>query len=102
MQEFFSHWMSQVAAQNALRRYATPAVQQVNINPTNLQKIYISCPKDIDEQQLISMRIDTLDAKISNEQKLLDKLRDEKSGLMHDLLTGKVPVKVDPLEAAHV
>ena len=102
LQEFFSHWMSQVAAQNALRRYATPAVQQVNINPTNLQKIYISCPKDIDEQQLISMRIDTLDAKISNEQKLLDKLRDEKSGLMHDLLTGKVPVKVDPLEAAHV
>ncbi|MET0109922.1 MAG: restriction endonuclease subunit S [Candidatus Thiodiazotropha sp.] len=55
--EFFSHWMSQISSQNAIRRYATPAVQQVNINPTNLQKVFISCPKGIEEQQEISKRI---------------------------------------------
>ena len=100
--DFFSYWMSQVSSQNALRRYATPAVQQVNINPTNLQRVYIACPKNIKEQRLISEKIDILDIKLSTEKITLDKLRDEKSGLMHDLLTGKVQVPINRVEAAHV
>jgi type I restriction enzyme, S subunit len=93
--EFFSHWMSQSSSQNALRRYATLAVQQVNINPTNLQKICISRPQSIEEQRQISGRIDMVDLKLNAEKIVLDKLRSEKSGLMHDLLTGKVQVTIE-------
>ena len=100
--EFFTFWMSQVSSQNALRRYATPAVQQVNINPTNLQKIWISRPSDLVEQTQIVQRVDGLVKKANAEQAKLSKLKVQKSGLMHDLLTGEVPVKLDDAEAAHV
>lgn len=99
---YFAHWMSRTSSQNALRRYATPAVQQVNINPTNLQKICISCPQKLEEQELIVERINQLDFTIKNEQQLLRKLEVQKSGLMHDLLTGERPVKIDDPEPADV
>ncbi|MCU7859539.1 MAG: restriction endonuclease subunit S, partial [Candidatus Thiodiazotropha sp. (ex Lucinoma kastoroae)] len=67
LSEYFSHWMSLDSSQIALRRYATPAVQQVNINPTNLQKITISCPIDLAEQKLIVARLDSLDDKLNKE-----------------------------------
>ncbi|VXA79351.1 MULTISPECIES: restriction endonuclease subunit S [Aeromonas] len=89
---YFAHWMSQVSSQNALRAFATPAVQQVNINPTNLQRVEICCPGDPHEQDLIVERIDALDDNIAAESANLMKLQAQKTGLMRDLLTGKVPV----------
>jgi type I restriction enzyme S subunit len=100
--EYFTFWMSQVSSQNALRRYATPAVQQVNINPTNLQKIWFSRPSDLDEQIQTVQRIDGLVKKTNAEQAKLSKLKVQKSGLMHDLLSGEVPVNVGEPEIAHV
>lgn len=97
--EFFSHWMSQDSSQIALRRYATPAVQQVNINPTNVQKVLIACPQEIAEQQIIFEKIDAIDSKIFGEEKILFKLEQQKQGLMHDLLTGKKRVTVNEYEA---
>ncbi len=44
-------------------------------------------------------RFDLVDSKISTEQALLEKLRKQKAGLMHDLLTGKVLVNVDDEES---
>ncbi|EGQ8188739.1 restriction endonuclease subunit S [Vibrio cholerae] len=90
--EYFSFWMSQESSQNALRAFATPAVQQVNINPTNLQRVLMSCPVSLLEQQEIVDRIDAVDAVILREREALLKLNAQKSGLMQDLLTGKVPV----------
>ncbi|EIS3742616.1 restriction endonuclease subunit S [Aeromonas hydrophila] len=90
--EYFAHWMSQESSQNALRAFATPAVQQVNINPTNLQRVEICCPSDPHEQDLIVERIDALDDNIAAESANLIKLQDQKAGLMRDLLTGMVPV----------
>ncbi|MCZ4331790.1 restriction endonuclease subunit S [Aeromonas hydrophila] len=89
---YFSHWMSQESSQNALRAFATPAVQQVNINPTNLQRVEICCPGDPHEQDLIVERIDALDDNIAAESMNRMKLQEQKAGLMRDLLTGKVPV----------
>ncbi len=102
--EFFSHWMSQVSSQNALRVYATPGVQQVNINPTNLQRVVISLPCSRNEQSEISQRIDAIDCRIEQEIAILNKLQKQKSGLMHDLLTGKVLVIANTVtkEAADV
>ncbi|HGF5162664.1 TPA: restriction endonuclease subunit S [Vibrio parahaemolyticus] len=90
--EYFSFWMSQESSQNALRAFATPAVQQVNINPTNLQRVLMSCPVSLLEQREIVDRIDAADAVLLREREALLKLNAQKSALMQDLLTGKVPV----------
>jgi len=54
------------------------------------------------EQNRIFDRYKAISSKIETESKKLEKLNKQKSGLMHDLLTGKVPVNVDESEAAHV
>lgn len=57
------------------------------------------------EQTDIADRVDLVEQRSVALRSELDKLRKQKSGLMHDLLTGKVPVQVEPkeeLEAAHV
>jgi len=54
------------------------------------------------EQSLMIENFDRIDNKINADIALLQKLKKQKSGLMHDLLTGKVPVKVGQKEPAHV
>ncbi|MEQ8542229.1 MAG: restriction endonuclease subunit S [Coleofasciculus sp. D1-CHI-01] len=54
------------------------------------------------EQIDIVRCIEACEYKIQKECEILEKLARQKTGLMHDLLTGKVPVKVDPDEVAHV
>lgn len=54
------------------------------------------------EQILIADRYTALSYQLRFEQERLGKLQLQKSGLMHDLLTGEVPVKLDDAEAAHV
>lgn len=50
----------------------------------------------IQEQLEIVSQASSIDGKISKEREYLEKLKRQKSGLMHDLLTGKVPVTPDP------
>lgn len=52
----------------------------------------------IDEQDRLITRFDRIDLILDKEQAFLANLRRQKSGLMHDLLTGKVLVKVDEPE----
>lgn len=52
------------------------------------------------EQRRIAAILDAHDARLRAERAQLDKLRQIKKGLMHDLLTGKVRVQV-PQEARH-
>lgn len=47
---------------------------------------------DLREQSAISDRVDLIDARVISLQAELAKMRKEKAGLMHDLLTGKVRV----------
>jgi len=53
------------------------------------------CTPSIEEQLLFAQRLKTLDKNLSQRKSELDKFRKQKLGLMRDLLTGKVPVKVD-------
>lgn len=55
----------------------------------------------LSEQQLIIGRAEINNQKIRTEKFLLEKLRKQKAGLMHDLLTGKVQVKVEDTEENH-
>ncbi|WP_339087156.1 restriction endonuclease subunit S [Shewanella chilikensis] len=49
-----------------------------------------------EEQLRIFGRYNSLTAKMKSEELLFDNLKKQKTGLMEDLLTGKVPVKVEP------
>lgn len=55
----------------------------------------------INEQNRLIARFDGIYSILDREQDFLANLRQQKSGLMHDLLTGKVPVKVGAGETAY-
>jgi type I restriction enzyme, S subunit len=89
------------SAQCRIKRYATPGVQQVNINATNLGKVLIPVPvgrEGLAEQEEIAALLEAADAAIRSYQPVLAAQETLKKSLMHDLLTGRVRVK-SPAEA---
>jgi len=91
--EYLNMWLNSQSTQVLIRKYATPSVHQVNINPTNLQKVDIALPQSVGEQRAIVDSVEAHDARIRTEQQYRDKLKLQKKGLMHDLLTGNVRVR---------
>jgi type I restriction enzyme S subunit len=90
--EFLHLWLNWAPVQRAIRQFATPGVQQVNINPTNLRRAVIAVPDTIDEQQAIVDRIDAIAAAIERHRSERAKLANLRNGLRDDLLTGRVPI----------
>jgi len=70
---------------------------QPSINLGQVGELKILCP-DVTEQQLIVDRLGSINEKLNTEMAFQGKLRVLKTGLMQDLLTGKVPVKADEPE----
>jgi type I restriction enzyme S subunit len=66
----------------------------LTIGLSYFKKLKITAPVDLDEQQNIGRRMQSADKKIFALENELQKLKQQKSGLMHDLLTGKVRVKL--------
>jgi type I restriction enzyme S subunit len=64
------------------------------ISKTEVKNIPVVIPKSIDEQQKIATILSAQDRKIETEETNLAKLQNLKKGLMGDLLSGKVRVKV--------
>lgn len=87
--EMLNYWLNWERTQIAMRRQATPAVQQVNINPTNLRSIPAAFPRDLDEQTAITVRIAAVRKVLDAYREHLYKLTSMKAGLMQDLLTGE-------------
>jgi len=56
----------------------------------DLRQLPVAAPIKIDEQKLIGQRLDQCDHTVKAENNHLAKLRQQKHGLMHDLLTGRV------------
>jgi restriction endonuclease S subunit len=56
------------------------------------KKMKIACPVDLDEQVMIADRLRALDTQLFKLEADAAKLREQKLGLMQDLLTGKVRV----------
>lgn len=67
-----------------------------NISQGGVEKLWISRPQ-IDEQEEITKRLVAASDRCRDEQEKLSKMREMKSGLMDDLLTGRV--RVTPLLA---
>lgn len=100
---FLGQLLSSYAVQCRIKRYATPGVQQVNINASNLQRVRIAIPwgKDaLKEQQEIAAILEHTDEQIRHFVNRLELLSQLKRGLMQDLLTGRVRITVPEQTAA--
>lgn len=75
-----------------MRKYATPGVQQVNINPTSLRRCRVQIPKSLDAQRKTVAALDAARENIEALKEEVAKLKLQKQGLMRDLLTGAVRV----------
>ncbi|MEQ9237038.1 restriction endonuclease subunit S [Coleofasciculus sp. E2-BRE-01] len=76
------------------------ALPQMSIG--RVRELLIPVPQLADEQEKIESKLNSIDEYIFRNGRCLQKLRVKKSGLMHDLLTGKVPVKVHSDEVDHI
>ncbi|MEU3124249.1 restriction endonuclease subunit S [Streptomyces albidoflavus] len=90
--EYLVRWLNRPAVQQRIRRFATPGVHQVNINPTSLRRTLIELPIDVRRQQQIVAELDAIDALVSSLQSEHRRLLEFKQGLMEDLLSGRVRV----------
>lgn len=78
-----------------IRTLAKSAVNQASINTTELQKFEINIPiscsdiPDLSEQRRIASILSSIDKKIESEEKVLEKYKKIKKGLMEKLLKGE-------------
>ncbi|WP_155996918.1 MULTISPECIES: restriction endonuclease subunit S [unclassified Thioalkalivibrio] len=93
---------------NSRKRLGAVAVgtsgSMVKLNSSDIRRFAVPFPS-IEEQRNIVSMLSPVERKLTVLERQREKLQQQKSGLMHDLLTGKVPVKVEPEhepEAAHV
>lgn len=71
-----------------------------HLTQEKLASVPMAAPS-VDEQDRLIARFDGIDSILDREQDFLANLRQQKSGLMHDLLTGKVPIKVEEPEVVN-
>jgi type I restriction enzyme S subunit len=93
--------LSSYPVQCRIRRYATPGVQQVNINATNVQRVLLAVPTGsgaIEEQRRIAEILERQDDSIRRLEHRIELLSRLKRGLMQVLLTGRVRVPAVPSE----
>jgi len=74
-----------------------PQSAQKNINLEDLRPLLISWPSD-SERKRLSDKYESIDSALVREEQQVEKMRTIKTGLMQDLLTGKVRVNVDEAE----
>lgn len=94
LSDFLLLWMGGAIAQSWLRKRAKQTSGQLNLTLQLCQEMPIPCIS-MDEQQRIISCIENSQARIFLEISALDKLHQIQSGLMDDLLTGRV--RVTPL-----
>jgi type I restriction enzyme, S subunit len=92
--EYLCNWInSSFGKEQVLRQQGGMAQQHFNVG--EMKQLLVALP-NISEQLSIKDKLKMNVDKLRAEQNILAKLQKQKSGLMHDLLTGKVSVDVDP------
>ena len=94
MNKFFMLFLNSMLARGQVRRYEQ-GVTRPRINTGNLKQLNIALPS-IKEQAAICSKFNRIQDLVEIEKRRLAKLQKQKTGLMHDLLTGEVPVQVEP------
>jgi len=89
---FLNFCLNSPQVKNRYRRYATPAVQQANINPRNLKKTLIAFPliEVSSEQMEIVELLRSIDTSLVKANDKVEALITIKRSLLHNLLTGKI------------
>jgi len=87
--EFLNYWLNSHKAQAAIKRIATRAISQANINPTEFKKhCFVPLPP-LPEQTAIADMLSTWNEAIEKIEKLISTKEKMKNALMQRLLTGK-------------
>ena len=92
---YLGHVLGTHSAQCRIKRFATPGVQQVNVNATNLGKVLIPLPvgeAGLQEQRSIGVLLEAAHDLIRSYDPVVSALQALRKSLTHDLLTGKVRV----------
>ena len=87
--EFLNHFMNWPRTQGEIKKLASRAVGQANINATKLRTVQFPLPA-IDEQQNIVAILEAIDRKIDLHRKKRAVLDDLFKVLLHKLMTGKI------------
>jgi len=93
-QSFLMYFLNTEKAKHQVRKYEQ-GVTRCRINTGNMKRIRVPKP-ELSEQNSISAKLRTIQQRVDSEISNRNKLTLQKQGLMHDLLTGKVPVTPDP------
>ena len=98
---FLNFCLNSPQVRNRYRRYATPAVQQANINPRNLKKTLIAFPAlaDSGEQREIVELLRSTDRAITATSEAVETLQEVKRALLQNLLTGKIRIPEGAIHA---
>lgn len=94
--EFLVHVLMSDVTKKQIIKFNTSS-SQPNVLVGSLRQFLVPIPP-VDEQRKISSIINSLATKIKIEKEQLEKLKILKQGLMRNLLTGKIRVKVDEPE----
>jgi type I restriction enzyme, S subunit len=95
--EFLEKYLLSKAARQRISAIAVgTSGSMVKINATTLKALKVIYPTP-DEQLEIIEKLEPIENQISCLKTQFDKLKKQKSGLMHDLLTGTVGVNIDPV-----
>jgi type I restriction enzyme, S subunit len=92
-----SHWLSMSINQDRVKRQVaaiTAGVTRPKVTLSDFRKLKIATPSKI-EQRKIRAILERHSRFLESEIKDVTNLQETKSGLMHDLLTGKVDIKID-------
>ena len=89
--EFLNHFMNWPITQGEIKKLASRAVGQANINATKLRTVQFPLPA-IDEQQNIVAVLDAIDHKIDLHRRKRDVLEKLFKALLHKLMTGEIRV----------
>jgi type I restriction enzyme S subunit len=93
---FFMLFLNSEIAQRQTRRYEQ-GVTRPRINTGNMKRLLV-CVPEMNEQKQFVAKFEAMQTAIHAKQANLEILRQQKLGLMQDLLTGKVPVQVDHVD----
>lgn len=93
---FLNYYMNQREVQSDIKRLASRAVGQANINATKLRTVRFPLPPTLDEQREIVVILDALDRKIDLHHRKRAVLEELFKSLLHKLMTGEI--RVDQLD----
>ena len=97
-----SYWLSSAINHDRIKRQVaaiTAGVTRPKVTLADFRSLKVATPS-LEEQLVANSILDRTRKLITSEKDRLIKLQKQKSGLMHDLLTGKVQVKIREAEAA--